>query len=1235
MNRKQLWKTGCSILMAAAMVLTSVPATAFAAVGTGSADLQDAESESIVATALASYDFNDYYAPQGATDQLQEKEGNTVITLEAKGGCKAPELVEDEKRGTVLSLTEQGTGDDGVATRGDALLPENPFAEKSVDNGFTVSFWTKTTGKVAGNRCLMDFEVAPATGGRAGTFAINQSMVYWNVTDQAAGVFTDFNIGNMNLDAENGWIMVTMTVTTDGIAFYRNGEKISHSVNAGAEDYATMIDDLAGGRIEDPTQTNVRLGASMAKYWIGAGALMDDISFYGKALSADEIAALYQETLVPVDLESVTVSGSNSVFEGSGTQLTAELTPADTTVDRTVTWKSSDPETVDVDENGVATGLKKGTASVTATVAGIESKPFEITVESVIKELEEGYYLTVYSTTTPFYAQAGNLEQETQSVYMAVSKDGKTFDVLNNGGGVIFSKNTSGTLAITEPRIYKEDDVFTVVAPDADAEKGIHVFTSKDGVNYYDDTIITENDRDTTPLYKESFSLLLDEKNILETDKNITLGNALSLTEEEYKYIVDKLGTVVNTGLDKKDQGTLTVQAGQGLTEAELSANFPSVNATYSDGSTQKFNIDWSGALAGIDLTKAGTYSITGKVDQTKYLNNLKALNGSTLPEDDPENVGDEADNYDEETGKVYYDATKFVEGMADPNIYWDEQTGYYYMTGSYFPEDGDKIDPNDNTQSYDRVVLRRARTLEGLQDRSTQVTIWKAGNQGFEDGDGTPASSGYRYIWAPELHRVGDHWVVYFTESHKGDKLYNIYCHALILDGTKDPYETALTYSAEASQWEDYKMRSNQASDPFNTEFCLDMTYFKDEKNGKSYVIWAGKPTKAYKGANTDLFIATVDEAKPWEITSTATRVTKADYGWERVRFCVNEGATVLQKDGKIFMAYSSSGTGSEYAIGMCTAAGGADLLDEASWTKSPYPVLTSRDVDGEEGPGHNSFTVDKDGNVIFVYHARPTSHNYEHCGWDGQKSSYNKEPLEDPCRHARLKRVHWAADGMPILKMTYEEELTEANSTVTATVVVTGTTSDGGGNNGGTNNGGGTPAPGDGGQTTQPSKVSVDSVKLNKSKVTLGVKEKFTLTAEIAPANATDQAITWKSSNSKVAAVSAKGVVTAKKKGTATITATADGKSVSCKVTVKAAPKKITLNAKSKSIKAGKTFKIKVKLPKNTASNKITYTSSNKKVATVSAAGQVKGVKKGKATITVKTFNGKKAKLKITVKK
>ncbi len=168
----------------------------------------------------------------------------------------------------------------------------------------------------------------------------------------------------------------------------------------------------------------------------------------------------------------------------------------------------------------------------------------------------------------------------------------------------------------------------------------------------------------------------------------------------------------------------------------------------------------------------------------------------------------------------------------------------------------------------------------------------------------------------------------------------------------------------------------------------------------------------------------------------------------------------------------------------------------------------------------------------------------------------------------------------------------------------------------------------------TDTTTKVPVTSVKLNKTKAILGVKEKFTIQAAVQPANATDNRVKFSTSNKRVATVTQKGVVTAKKKGTATITVTAGGKTAKCKITVKAAPKRITLNKTKVNLKKKKTFQIKVKLPKNTASNKITYKSSNKKVASVSTSGKVKAIKKGNATITVTTFNGKKAKLKVKVK-
>ena len=167
------------------------------------------------------------------------------------------------------------------------------------------------------------------------------------------------------------------------------------------------------------------------------------------------------------------------------------------------------------------------------------------------------------------------------------------------------------------------------------------------------------------------------------------------------------------------------------------------------------------------------------------------------------------------------------------------------------------------------------------------------------------------------------------------------------------------------------------------------------------------------------------------------------------------------------------------------------------------------------------------------------------------------------------------------------------------------------------------------------KPMTPQASSVKLSKKKLKIGVGEKVSLKASVLPA-AASQKVTWKTSKKSVVTVSAKGKVTGKRPGTATITATAEnGKSVTCKITVKKAPKKLTFkNGKEKTLKKGKTLKLKVKLPNKTASYKVTFRSSKKAVASVSAKGVVKARKKGTAVITAKTFNGKKAKITIRVK-
>lgn len=165
------------------------------------------------------------------------------------------------------------------------------------------------------------------------------------------------------------------------------------------------------------------------------------------------------------------------------------------------------------------------------------------------------------------------------------------------------------------------------------------------------------------------------------------------------------------------------------------------------------------------------------------------------------------------------------------------------------------------------------------------------------------------------------------------------------------------------------------------------------------------------------------------------------------------------------------------------------------------------------------------------------------------------------------------------------------------------------------------------------QPEQKNPTDVTLNVGKaITIGQGEKVTLKATVKPAGVS-QAVAWTTSKKSVVTVQ-NGKITGKKPGKSVIMAkTPNGKLKKCTVTVKKKPSKITIKTKQKNLKKGKTYRIKVKFPKNAYSYKLTYSSSKRKIATVSKTGVVKAKKKGKAVITVKTYNGKKAKVTIKV--
>lgn len=167
----------------------------------------------------------------------------------------------------------------------------------------------------------------------------------------------------------------------------------------------------------------------------------------------------------------------------------------------------------------------------------------------------------------------------------------------------------------------------------------------------------------------------------------------------------------------------------------------------------------------------------------------------------------------------------------------------------------------------------------------------------------------------------------------------------------------------------------------------------------------------------------------------------------------------------------------------------------------------------------------------------------------------------------------------------------------------------------------------------TTQKNAVKTTKITGLSKKVKLEKGKKTTLKPVITPITSTDK-VTYSSSNKKVATVSSKGVVTAKKSGTAKITVKSGSKKFVVTVTVpKTATQEIRNVPETVTIKKGKTYTLKAKRYPSNSEEKLTYKSSNSKVATVNANGKITAKKKGTAIITVKS--GKKTvKCKVTVK-
>lgn len=291
----------------------------------------------------------------------------------------------------------------------------------------------------------------------------------------------------------------------------------------------------------------------------------------------------------------------------------------------------------------------------------------------------------------------------------------------------------------------------------------------------------------------------------------------------------------------------------------------------------------------------------------------------------------------------------------ADPHVF-RHSDGHYYLTATV-PE-------------YDRIVLRRSKTIAGLAD-ATEHVIWRRHTEGEMAA----------HIWAPEIHFIDGKWYIYFTAG-RSDDIWAIRLYVL--------------ENASANPLEGRWAEKGQLKTAFES-FSLDATTFAHR--GQRYLVWTQRPPEP-KDAGTDIYIARM--SNPWTIALPQVSISSPTAEWETRGHKVNEAPAALIRNGRIFITFSASATDANYCIGLLTADENADLLDRASWKKSPQPVFVSSEINGQFGPGHNSFTTTEDGIDVLVYHAR----NYK---------EIEGEPLHDPNRHTRVQPLRWRADGTP----------------------------------------------------------------------------------------------------------------------------------------------------------------------------------------------------------------------------
>ena len=285
--------------------------------------------------------------------------------------------------------------------------------------------------------------------------------------------------------------------------------------------------------------------------------------------------------------------------------------------------------------------------------------------------------------------------------------------------------------------------------------------------------------------------------------------------------------------------------------------------------------------------------------------------------------------------------------GGADPTIA-RAADGYYYACFS-----------GDNN-----ITLKRSETILGISTAKSKL-VWKK-----------PANFGY--VWGPYIYRLDGKWYIYFASGPETSFGYGHPSSYVLENSNPDPFEGTWELKGKSSN-QDADGQYTEKEGLLNTEgfglACGVITikgeryftytkyyYFPDPKD----------PTKT----KFDECPTIVKMENPWTLTGPECTLARPQFDWEMKNDNINEGAAVVEKDGKIYFAYSASSfMNDNYCVGVSVADATSDIMDPASWKKYEHPIMKRSDENSSYGPGSPLFLKSEDGTEdLIVYHGIPT---------------------------------------------------------------------------------------------------------------------------------------------------------------------------------------------------------------------------------------------------------------------